>query len=39
VIGAIARLEQAASVRPLMDVLRTTPQSAASAPVAVAARA
>jgi 2-methylcitrate dehydratase PrpD len=39
VIGVVAQLEQAASVRPLMDVLRATPQSAASAPVAVAARA
>jgi 2-methylcitrate dehydratase PrpD len=38
VIGAIARLEQAPSVRPLMDMLRATPQSVA-APAAIAARA
>jgi 2-methylcitrate dehydratase PrpD len=38
VIGAVVRLEQATSVRTLMDMLRATPQSVA-APVAVTAGA
>src|SRR3984893_8197012 len=36
VIGAVVRLEHQASVRTLMDMLRATPQSAASAPAPVA---
>jgi 2-methylcitrate dehydratase PrpD len=39
VIGAVARLEQAPSVRALMEMLRATPQHVAAAPAAVAARA
>jgi hypothetical protein len=39
VVGAVVRLEQAASVRTLMDMLRAAPQRAAAAPAAVGARA
>ena len=39
VIGAVARLEHQASVCTLMDMLRATPQSAAGAPIPVAALA
>jgi len=39
VIGAVARLECQASVRPLMDMLRAAPQNGAGAPVAALAGA